>query len=68
MSPAFLRGLAATAAVIDFPLLPTAGASLARLRFRAAIKSIKGAGVETSRGLMATPFILASITSRNASW
>ena len=45
-----------------------AGASPARLRFKAAIRSITGGGVETSLGLMATPFILASIGSRNASW
>ena len=40
-----------------------AGASPARLRFKAAIRSITGGGVETSLGLMATPFILASISS-----
>jgi hypothetical protein len=48
-------------------LLPPAGASCTRLRFKAAIKSTAGAGVEICRGLIAKPFALASISSRNAS-
>jgi hypothetical protein len=48
-------------------LPPLAGASCARLRFKAAIRSITGGGTLSARGLMATPFILASISSRKAS-
>jgi hypothetical protein len=44
-----------------------ADGSCARLRFRAAIKSITGDGVDTVRGSMVTPFIFASISRRNAS-
>ena len=44
-----------------------ASISWARLRLRAAIKSFTGAGVATSRGLVAAPFILALISSRSAS-
>ena len=44
-----------------------ADGSCARLRFRAAIKSITGDGVDTARGLMGSPFILASISCCNAS-
>ena len=39
-----------------------AGVSCARLRFRAAIRSITGGGVMTSRGLMGRPFSLVSIS------
>ena len=50
------------------PALPAfAGDSFARLRFKAAIRSITGAVSVTARGSMATPFILASISSRKAS-
>jgi hypothetical protein len=42
--------------------------SCARLRFKAAIKSITGAGSETSCGLIAIPLILASISSHKACW
>src|ERR1700732_773776 len=45
-------------------LPPLADASVARLRFKAAIRSITGGGTLSARGLMATPFILASISSR----
>src|SRR5258708_2435595 len=41
-------------------LPPLADASVARLRFQAAIRSITGGGTLSARGLMATPFILAS--------
>jgi hypothetical protein len=44
-----------------------ADGSCTRLRFRAAIKSITGNGVETARGSMVTPFIFASISCCNAS-
>ena len=44
-----------------------ADGSCARLRFRAAIKSITGDGVDTARGSMVTPFIFASISCCNAS-
>src|SRR3984893_8510175 len=46
---------------------PFADGASARLRFKAAIRSITGAGVETSRGLIGSPFTLASISSRSAS-
>jgi hypothetical protein len=45
----------------------TSWRSAARLRFRAAIKSITGDGVETARGSIVTPFIFASISCCNAS-
>src|SRR5215469_2758273 len=44
-----------------------AGVSCARLRFRAAIRSIAGGGVTTSWSLMGRPFSLASISARSAS-
>ena len=44
-----------------------ADGSCARLRFRAAIKSITGDGADTARGSMVTPFIFASISCCNAS-
>jgi hypothetical protein len=44
-----------------------ADGSCARLRFRAAIKSITGDGVDTARGLMVSPFVFASISCCNAS-
>jgi hypothetical protein len=41
------------------PALPAfAGDSFARLRFKAAIRSITGGGALTARGLMATPYHL----------
>ena len=43
-------------------------ASRARLRFKAAIRSITGDGAAISLGLTVSPFILASISSRKASW
>ena len=46
---------------------PVTGISCARLRFKAAIKSITGGGVLTACGLIAIPFSLASISPRNAS-
>jgi hypothetical protein len=58
-------------ALVRFPLFAIpfpAGASCARLRFKAAIKSITGGGAVTARGLIGNPFILASISSRNACW
>jgi hypothetical protein len=45
-------------------LPPLAGASRARLRFKAAIRSITGGGTLTARGVMGSPFILASISPR----
>ena len=42
--------------------------SCTRLRFKAAIRSMTGAGVEISRPLIGSPFILASISSCNDSW
>jgi len=44
-----------------------ADGSCARLRFKAAIKSITGNGVGSGRGLMVSPFIFASISCCNAS-
>jgi hypothetical protein len=41
--------------------------SSARLRFKAAIKSITGDGIGTTFGLMISPFIFASISCCNAS-
>ena len=35
-------------------------------RFRAAIKSMTGDGVDTARGLMVSPFVFASISCCNA--
>ena len=45
-----------------------AGASCAKLRFNAAIRSMTGGGVAISLGLTVSPFTLASISSRKASW
>src|ERR1700730_16637032 len=45
-----------------------AGGSCTRLRFKAVIRSMTGAGVEISRGLIGRPLIFASISSRSASW
>src|SRR5215472_8020176 len=44
-----------------------AGGSCARLRFKAAIKSMTGGGPTISFGLTVSPFILASMSSRKAS-
>jgi hypothetical protein len=44
------------------------GASCAKLRLNAAIRSMIGGGAAISLGLTVTPFILASISSRKASW
>src|SRR5215467_13771853 len=44
-----------------------AGVCCARLRFKAAIKSMAGGGAAISLGLTGSPFILASISSRKAS-
>src|SRR5215471_348933 len=44
-----------------------AAASCARLRFKAAIKSMTGGGAAIPVGLTGSPFILASISSRKAS-
>jgi hypothetical protein len=43
-----------------------ADGSCARLRFRAAIKSMTGDGVDTARGLMVSPFVFASISAASA--
>src|SRR6516225_8567466 len=43
-------------------------ASRARLGFKAAMRSMTGVGAAISLGLMVSPFILASISSRQASW
>ena len=40
----------------------------ARLRFKAAMRSMTGEGAPTARGLMGSPLIFASISSRKASW
>ena len=45
-----------------------AGASCAKLRSNAAIRSMTGGGAAISLGLTMSPFILASISSRKASW
>ena len=45
-----------------------AGACCAKLRFNAAIRSMTGGGAAKSLGLTVSPFILASISSRKASW
>jgi hypothetical protein len=47
-------------------MVPVEAASLARLRFKAAIRSITGVGGGASRGFMGRPLIFASISSRNA--
>ena len=62
------RGAAARLARFSLPIVPLiAGVSCARLRFRAAIRSMTGGGVITSRGLMGRPVSLASISARSAS-
>src|SRR6202022_4452066 len=43
-----------------------AGGSCTRLRFRAAIRSMTGAGVEISGGLIGNPFILALIRPKSS--
>ena len=43
-------------------------ASRARLRFKAAMRSMTGGGAAISLGLTVSPFILASSSSRKASW
>ena len=45
-----------------------AAASRAKLRFNAAIRSMTAGGAAISLGLTVSPFILASISSRKASW
>jgi hypothetical protein len=45
-----------------------AGASCAKLRFNAAIKSMTDGGAAISLGSTVNPFIFASISSRRASW
>ena len=61
------RSATALARFSVFLLSLFAGASCARLRFKAAIRSITGGGVLTARGLMGSPFILASIRACEAS-
>jgi hypothetical protein len=49
-------------------MTPVAVVSCARLRFKAAIRSITGGGVMTSRGLIGRPFSSASMSALNPSW